>query len=260
MAVSAFDRFAIQKIETRKCETHGDYKSEMFVFCGRENWTSCPLCQDEKRRQDEIESQQRFAREQEERRIQNALRDATIPRRFADASFESYVCQNESQRRIYAALQAYAANFPEHRAQGVGMIMTGGVGTGKTHLAVAIARHVIHGHKMTAKYASINRVMVAIKSSFHGDSDGITQQDVYEILRQPDLLILDEVGAQQATEFEKLVMFDIVNARYEDVRPTILISNLSIKQVAECVGDRVIDRLRENGGKSFVFDWNSYRR
>jgi DNA replication protein DnaC len=43
------------------------------------------------------------------------------------------------------------------------------------------------------------------------------------------------------------------------MKPTILISNLAIGPLAEFAGDRVIDRMKENGGKLVVFDWKSHR-
>ena len=259
MAATASNLFKTLKTEQRHCDKHGDYISKMVHAFGRDMWDKCPGCEEDRRKRDEIESQKAFVREQEDRRIQNALREATIPHRFSGATFESYQCKSESQRKIFSGIQDYANGFEKNRANGTSVIMTGGVGTGKTHLAIATAYSVIYDHKMTAKYTSIDRVLIAIKSSFNKGS-GISQQGIYDALRKPDLLILDEIGAQHASEFEKLVMFDLINSRYEDMKPTLLISNLGIKEVIECVGDRVIDRLRENGGKSFVFDWNSHRR
>jgi DNA replication protein DnaC len=259
MAATASSIFQTLKTEQRHCEKHGEYRSDMCVFAGRELWKACPSCDDEKRKQDEIDSQRAFLDEQEQRRINLNLRDAMIPVRFSGATFENYICKSESQRKIFNGVQDYANSFPGNRKNGTSVIMTGGVGTGKTHLAIAAAHSVIYEHKLTARYVSLDRVLIAIKSSF-GKGSELSQQGIYEKLSRPDLLIIDEVGAQHATEFEKLVMFDIINSRYEDIKPTMLISNLGIKQVVECVGERAIDRLRENGGKSFVFDWNSARR
>ena len=54
-------------------------------------------------------------------------------------------------------------------------------------------------------------------------------------------------------------VFDVINERYENLRPTIILSNLTTEEIRAYLGDRVYDRLRENGGKAFVFDWDSYR-
>ena len=54
-------------------------------------------------------------------------------------------------------------------------------------------------------------------------------------------------------------MFDIIDGRYQEMKPTILISNLAIAGIKDLIGERVIDRLREDGGKLVSFDWPSYR-
>lgn len=86
----------------------------------------------------------------------------------------------------------------------------------------------------------------------------------------PDLLILDEVGVQFGSDTERLLLFDILNERYERRRPTILMSNLALDDAEEggrvvpgiksYLGERVFDRLREDGGQSVVFDWPSHRK
>ena len=75
----------------------------------------------------------------------------------------------------------------------------------------------------------------------------------------PELLILDEVGVQFGSETEKLMLFDVLNERYEKRKPCVLLSNLAIDDVKAFLGERVFDRLREDGGEAVAFDWESYR-
>ena len=81
-----------------------------------------------------------------------------------------------------------------------------------------------------------------------------------------DLLVLDEVGVQFDSDSEKLIMFDVINGRYNDLKSTIVISNYPITakgkspSVASVLGERNMDRLRENGGKLVTFDWESHRK
>jgi DNA replication protein DnaC len=74
-----------------------------------------------------------------------------------------------------------------------------------------------------------------------------------------DLLILDEIGVQFGSETERNLLFDVLNERYEDCKPTLLLSNLPKQDVAKYLGERVMDRLREDGGRVVVFDWESHR-
>ena len=73
------------------------------------------------------------------------------------------------------------------------------------------------------------------------------------------MLILDEVGVQFGSETEENLLFDIINTRYEDRKPTILISNLDGAGVKKYLGERAFDRIREDGGKLIPFTWSSYR-
>ena len=71
--------------------------------------------------------------------------------------------------------------------------------------------------------------------------------------------MLDEVGLQNFTEFEQAVAYEAINHRYLAEKPTVLITNLQAKDLPLCVGERVVDRLREGGGRALDFDWKSYR-
>lgn len=81
-----------------------------------------------------------------------------------------------------------------------------------------------------------------------------------EIYTDKDLLIIDEVGVQFGSESEKIILFEIINERYEQMKPTILISNLSEDELSRYVGERIIDRMREGKGAVINFDWESYRK
>lgn len=65
---------------------------------------------------------------------------------------------------------------------------------------------------------------------------------------------------QFGSETEKLILFEILNGRYEHVLPTILISNLTETELIQYIGTRCHDRLQEGGGASLSFLWESYRR
>lgn len=74
-----------------------------------------------------------------------------------------------------------------------------------------------------------------------------------------DLLIIDEVGVQFGTPAEITILQEIINARYESILPTILISNLTFEQLKESIGERIVDRVTDGGRNCTVFGWESYR-
>ena len=75
-----------------------------------------------------------------------------------------------------------------------------------------------------------------------------------------DLLIVDEVGVKAGTENEKQIIFNVLNERYNNVLPTVLISNLRENEVKTYLGERVWDRLKEGGGNVLILNGESQRR
>ena len=77
--------------------------------------------------------------------------------------------------------------------------------------------------------------------------------------RSSELLIVDEIGVQFGTEAERAQLFDVIDGRYREERPSLIVSNLSPKGLQECLGGRPYDRLIQNGSACVVFNWESYR-
>ena len=102
------------------------------------------------------------------------------------------------------------------------------------------------------------RAIRRIRNTWRRNADE-SDTDAIGALTSVDLLILDEVGIQCGTENEKLLIFDVLNERYERRLPTILLSNLGLEDVKQFLGERVYDRLREDGGEVVTFDWESHR-
>lgn len=143
------------------------------------------------------------------------------------------------------------------RKAGACLIFCGDIGTGKTHLSIGIA-HAVLEQGGQAVFTSVRGAVAAVKATWEHGAEK-TEPQVLRELVSPDLLILDEVGVQFGSDTEKLIMFDIINGRYEARRPTIIISNLALGELEKFLGARAVDRLREGGGKVVVFDWESYR-
>src|SRR5690606_40257370 len=72
-----------------------------------------------------------------------------------------------------------------------------------------------------------------------------TEAQVMNAMISPDLLVIDEVGATKPTEFEQATLFHVINSRYEQMRPTVVISNLDPHELPE-IGRA---SCRERGGR-----------
>lgn len=218
--------------------------------------SACPTCAAE--RQDaEIHRKHRDAQTERQQRIARILGASCIPQRFADRTFVGYRATLPGQRLALGVCQAFADAWLEKLKAGASLVLTGAPGTGKTHLACALASRVMTDHLATVMFGTVATMLRHIKSTYRRDSERSEQQAIDDLTR-PDLLILDEVGVQIGSEHEKLLMFEILNARYQDCRPTVLISNLSSIELEDYLGHRVMDRYRECGSV-IGFDWPSHR-
>lgn len=242
------------------CSAHGPQEAKA-IFLTEWSEPKCPACEVERAEREARQESERKARElaaAREREISRRLQRAAIPPRFIGKTFDAYVAPDEPSRKALEACRDYAAGFPGRRQAGSSMILCGNAGTGKTHLACAIAMHVIREHGGAAVYMTVSRAFRTVKDTYRRDSD-TTEQQAISFLASPDLLVLDEIGVQYGSDTEKAILFEIVNERYEAMKPTILLSNLALPALTEYAGERVIDRMKENGGRLLVFDWKSHR-
>lgn len=233
-----------------RCPEHGEFSRDDLLKADTPR-EECPECYKLR-----VQEQRRNAR------IEHAtafFKTASgVPPRFQEASFDSYQPVNQKAQKLFATLREYAARFDQHRALGLSLILCGKTGTGKTHLSCAVLRALAFEHGLCGKYCTAYRAVQEIRASYK--SSDVTELQVLKEFIRPDLLVLDEIGVQYGTDSEQLLLFSLLNGRYEELKPTIVISNLSLPEVTQYLGDRVYDRLRENGGGVLAFDWESWRQ
>ena len=125
---------------------------------------------------------------------------------------------------------------------GAGAYLWGGVGTGKTHAAVALLRELIEvGH--WAQFVSVPDLLDQIRATFN--RSGESEEDICERPRNGDLVLLDDLGAEKPSEWVREKLYQIINARYNARRCTLVTSNKSPEQLAKQIGDRAVSRLME---------------
>ena len=243
------------------CETHGPFKAES-LFAGF--WSRCPACEDDQTAVlDEaarIRAETVAIRQREAAALKWMARmeAAGVPDRFRSKTLDSFIARTPPQVAALDFSRTYVEDFDDVLSRGRGAVFFGKPGTGKTHLAVGIGMAVMRDRQKSFLFTTVMRAVRRIKDSWAKGAPESEGQAV-RAFTQPDLLVLDEVGIQFGSEFEKNLIFDILNERYERRRPTLLISNLVIGEVEAYLGERVMDRLREDGGRAIPFNWESQR-
>lgn len=243
--------------KTIACEKHGDYVSTGRRFTtGRrmETWSPCPGCRDDERAEEDRKLAESMSAMQRER-LERLLSQTAIPQRFLDRTFDNWRVTNDGQLHAVKVAMEYVANFDRHRDMGSGMVFSGAAGTGKSHLAAAILKGILPRH--VGVYMTFMGMIRLIRDTWRPDSKRTESQVIAELGTLP-LLVLDEIGVQYGTEAEHTLLFEVMDRRYRDAHPSILLTNQDKDGFKRFVGDRVYDRMTETA-RWVSFDWGSYR-
>lgn len=232
----------------QNCSKHGDYEAKVLKLpSGNEIKTNCEICINEER---EIEQKKSY-----EENLSNALRRCKIPKRFFNSTFENFSADTPDKVNALSVCFEYANEFDSNFQKGNNLIFSGNVGTGKTHLATAIAKYIMHNNSVI--YISTMDFICEVRSTWKKDAE-FSETEVKNKFKKANLLIIDEIGVQFGTEAEIIQLFDILDYRYREVLPTILITNLNLEGIKKVLGERVFDRLKDSS-KLIIFNWESQR-
>lgn len=264
-------------------------KPEKCKYCGKTLYYECvvlmgqamiwnlekPRCDCEKAvafwkgwdaKQEKIKKEKELAEEQELRKqkIESILGKSGIKKRYLSRTIDSFSVTAENKRSFEVATD-YIKNFREYFTQGKGLYLEGPCGTGKTHLAIAIALAIINTGVPVICKTSID-ILGDIKRCYERNSE-VTEEEVLEAYKTVDLLIIDDLGKEQVTEWSVPVLYSILNERYEALLPTIITTNYNTTALAEKLsakGDAetataIISRFVESL-KRVTMSWADYRR
>ena len=194
--------------------------------------------------------------EAERKQLEQRLADSGLRKKFRSRSFENFSVTGLN-RPAWEAAKAYAANFADHRQSGKSLFLIGDTGRGKTHLAAAVLTEVVR-----QGYKGAFVVTIELLSDIRGtyQSEYKTEGQIIQPLREVDLLVLDDISAQdQYSDWEKGKIFELVNMRYEAEKPLLITSNKMVGWIKERLGKKVVDRLLEMCGDFIPVSGDNYR-
>jgi DNA replication protein DnaC len=145
---------------------------------------------------------------------------------------------------------------------GMEVVSNGGIiallgdrGNGKTQCGVEMVRRFCR-QLHPCLYVRSREIGMKLREAFR--SDTIKERDQVEFFVKPQLLVIDEAQEKPDSDFEQRSLTLILDRRYGEMKPTVIIANLDEPEFRRLVGVSVVDRIREGGG-ILMFDWPSFR-
>ncbi len=215
----------------------------------------------EKRRAEEEALKQRA---QHKAHVEKLIQQSGIRKRFQQRTFETFVADTPGRKHAYRIAMNYAAKFSEALASGEGLYIEGTNGTGKTHLAAAIGLFLTEQEYSVIMKTSFD-LLEEIKRAF--DDPARSEYKIMRAYRECDLLIIDDLGKEQCTDWSMSILYSIVNDRYESMRPIIITTNFGDEDLIRTLTPKgygsqkieaIISRLREMS-KVLTMAWEDYR-
>ena len=194
-------------------------------------------CQKDKEKEEKKEKTKNKTQEQ----IKKVMEKGNIGKRYYSASFKNFqkIPQNES---MYNACVKFTESFKDNSNNGTGLYLYGGVGCGKTHLAVSILKRVMGLNKKVLIYKASSLYDEYRQTySFSNEENG---DQFLKRLRKADLLIIDDLGTDKFDDKFSLFLYKIIDTRYNDMSPLVITSNFNLSQLSTVLDSRITDRLQ----------------
>jgi DNA replication protein DnaC len=196
------------------------------------------------------------------RRVERQLERANIPKRYANCSLENYESRfggaDHSLAAAHLRARKFVDGFPVETA-GTGLLLTGAIGVGKTHLAVGILQSLVVERGASGLFFDYRDLLKKVQNSYN-HSVAATELEVLRPVFEAEVLVLDELGAAKPSDWVWDTVAHILNTRYNDRRTTIITTNYAnagplgadagangLARAAmreETLGDRIGERMR----------------
>ena len=161
---------------------------------------------------------------------------------FTDWAMQHWTFENDQGQNPQMHLaQRYVDHWPEMREKNVGLLLWGGVGTGKSFMAGCIANALME-QEVAVCMTNFARIMNELNNAFAG------RNEVVDRLCGYPLLVIDDFGMERGTEYALEQIYNIIDSRYRSGKPLIVTTNLTLtelKNPQDTAHARIHDRLLE---------------
>jgi DNA replication protein len=180
-----------------------------------------------------------------------------VPDMFISATLKGYR-QMSGAEEAFQLVKNYLLHRKENFAAGRGIILMGAVGCGKTHLGCTILNCALEDGYRAAYW----NVPQQLEMMMYGRADEEEQVRILDKALLADVLLLDDLGAEKASDWTRKELVIILDERYRENRPTIITSNLMLTddELRQTCSDRAYSRLCSDHYQAVALTAADYRR
>lgn len=195
-------------------------------------------------KKEELEQDNERIRQQElSNRLKALKKNSLMDERFSLCTFDNWIIESEN-KKLYNLGRRYCEKWDKIKKENIGLIFHGAPGTGKTFLSFCIANYLIDRYVPTIAISSIG-ILSRIKETYSSyGKEG--EAEIIRTIQNADLLVLDDLGAENNTEWSKEKLYEIVDFRYRNEKPIVITTNLSM--------DALKNKLTGEDGVSRTYD------
>lgn len=160
-----------------------------------------------------------------------------INKSLETATLKNYNPTNSELFEAKQRIMTYIQDFDGQR----NLLLHGNYGTGKSHLSVSVTKELM-AKGYTCLFVSLPKLFTKIKETYN--NIGVTEDELLQMIQDVDLLVLDDIGAEQQTEWANTKLFEILDDR--SGKATIYTTNLSSQELRGHINERNVSRMMEN--------------